>query len=275
MILILDTHVHIYPCYNLLSALSAAFINLNHLQSSIRKSLPLSTDEQILKVLCLTERSDCNFYDSLYQGKINLSQLGYRVRQSEEALGIYIDTAEGDTLLLISGKQITTSERLEILGLFLGSKIEDGVSIFEALRQIRELGGQAVVNWSPGKWFFSRGRVIKELILQNSENDFLLGDIGLRPKIWCEPFLMQTGRKKGFRLIAGSDPLPFPGEEKYIGSYATALQANIDARRPVSSIQQALHKASFLSPPLGSRSSLTNTLSRLQKNQLARPDRHK
>jgi hypothetical protein len=50
-----------------------------------------------------------------------------------------------------------------------------------------------------------------------------LADTTLRPLGWPEPALFQRARREGFRILAGSDPLPFAGEESRIGRYATVV----------------------------------------------------
>jgi hypothetical protein len=39
---------------------------------------------------------------------------------------------------------------------------------------------------------------------------------------------MRKAKQKGFKVIAGSDPLPIPGEEQLAGSYAIVADVDFD-----------------------------------------------
>jgi hypothetical protein len=96
------------------------------------------------------------------------------------------------------------------------------------------------VAWSPGKWTGARGRLVEALVEETPPGGLLLADTALRPRGWPEPRLMRRARAKGFGVLAGSDPLPFPGEERRIGCYATCWEGSFDPERPAASVRAAL-----------------------------------
>ena len=80
-----------------------------------------------------------------------------------------------------------------------------------------------MLNRSIGKWMFGRGERISAIIDESSPDAVLLGDIAGRPNGWSTPRLMRKGASQGFRTVAGSDPLPFAGEERQIAKYVTRI----------------------------------------------------
>jgi len=86
--------------------------------------------------------------------------------------------------------------------------------------------GLTVAAWAPGKWFGARGKVVSGLLRRFGPGGIALGDTTLRPQGWATPFIMRAARRRGFRVLAGSDPLPFGGEECRPGSYHTVVEAD-------------------------------------------------
>ena len=212
MLLIADTHVHFYPCYDLARAASLALSNLKKRAAELK--LPQGP---AVFGLCLAERRDCHFFAQLSQRAGG--QLGeFRITAAEEPGVLNLHTAGGETLVIISGRQIITRERLEVLALGEDLAIEDGLPIGQVLALVRKSTAVVVLPWSPGKWMFSRGRLIAELI---KTPGFALGDTLLRGRLM--PRLMSLGQNLERKIIAGSDPLPFRGEEQRLGEYATAV----------------------------------------------------
>jgi hypothetical protein len=78
---------------------------------------------------------------------------------------------------------------------------------------------------------------------------------------------MRAARKRGFSVIAGSDPLPVPGEEKYAGTFATVFEGDFDAAKPVSAMRALLKVRGIIA---GRRCGPLEVLQRLRKNSKAR-----
>jgi hypothetical protein len=70
-------------------------------------------------------------------------------------------------------------------------------------------------------------------------------------------------------VIAGTDPLPFPGEERLLGSYASVFEGTIDPERPVESARRLLRTASAGAATAGRRSSWPNAARRWLRNARA------
>lgn len=236
--IIFDGHVHIYPHYDWVAALRALFRNLG---------------TEGLRLGLLTETATCHFYQQAIDtpGVFDRDGLTLTAGPGPKALTVM----EGGTPLgvLIAGRQIITAERLEVLAVGADAAIPDGQPIRLAIDSIRAHGGVPIVTWSPGKWFFGRGRQVADLLTSLSAGSFLLGDSALRPTCWPEPRLMQQGRQRGFKIIAGSDPLPLAREESRLGTYGVTAMAPFDALAPADSVYRLLTYGNTIFTPVGRR----------------------
>ncbi len=251
--LLADTHVHLYRCYDLEDAFDSAFRKL----AALRRRHKLAPDDPA--ALFLTERADHHVFRDLKSGE----------RFSVEPIGenlLEVRHSELGSLYLAPGRQIITAERLEILALTVDMEYPDGKPIREVIAAVREAGGVPVLPWSPGKWFSNRGKIVREIIQSSEKGTLLLGDTTLRPLLWGEPRLMREGRERGLTVVAGSDPLPFAGEERYIGSYGSLLDGPFDRSRPLSSLRDLLRRPAAVTT-CGRRLSPFVVFLRLQKNR--------
>ncbi|MBN2369427.1 MAG: hypothetical protein JXO72_02970 [Vicinamibacteria bacterium] len=228
MIVVIDTHVHLYQCFDPLSALSNGARNLRaHVQS----------DEPFASVLILTEPHGMRCFARLRAGEIILEDCAIERLDDENAVRV---SGLFTPLILVAGRQIATLEGLEALALATNETTNDGLPLDHTLRQISAAGAVPVLNWSPGKWSFGRANHVRDAINRLPVGSFLVGDSSLRPRAWPEPQLMSLAQKRGFRLIAGSDPLPFAGEERWIGSYGIVARGEFDPTHPASSLRRLL-----------------------------------
>lgn len=228
MIAVVDTHVHLYPCFDSVSALSHAARNLRaHVES----------DESCVCVLVLTEPCGLDCFARLRSGEIALD--GCFIERFDDARAIRVRGLVAP-LILISGRQIATGDDLEVLALATDEVTDDGLPLDQTLRRISASGALPVLPWSPGKWTFRRAGLVLDAISRFPVDSLLVGDSSLRPRNWPEPRLMSLARDRGFRVIAGTDPLPFAGEERWIGSYALVARGDFDPAYPVSGLRHLL-----------------------------------
>lgn len=254
--LVADGHVHLYPFYDLPRALASLEGNLR------RHGIP-GTPAGFL-----AERSDCHLFEDLREGRLRLT--GVPLRPTGDEGSLVLAGEGGPRLFLFAGRQIVTAERLEVLALTVDLPLEDGLPAAKVVERTLDAGGVPVLAWAPGKWLFARGAVVSELLLRFSPGELLLGDTTLRPSLWGVPRLMRDGRRRGFGVFAGSDPLPFPGEERMLGRYATVLEGQIDSGSPVDGVRRALASSGGLGVHVGSRGGVVATLRRLWGNAMAK-----
>ena len=241
MLILADTHVHFYRVHELERWTSAAVAQLDG-------------PAPHAKVLCLTERHDCRaFAENWLQGE----------RVGDHALRIAKDGREA---FVIAGRQIVTRERLEVLSLTSDAAIADGQPVDDVLKQVRDAGGLPVLAWAPGKWFFARGKIIARLLEEQEPGSLLVGDSSLRPTLWPDPDLMTYAHGRGFNVIAGSDPLPFKGDEKWVGAYGVCADAPFDVGDPAGSMRAVLGNPQSKFLRIGRRSTVLEVAARLRGN---------
>ena len=249
---IADTHVHLYPCYDM----AVAF-------NSLRRNLS-ALDSKAVQFAFLAERHDCHIFAD-FQSQV-VPTLPSRIEIDYLKGCIQIKEQGYNDLYLFPGRQIITQERIEILSLTIDQQIDDGLPASEVLTTILKNGGIPVINWAPGKWFFKRKQVVRSLLDTCKPGSLFIGDTTLRPKCWPTPLLMQRAKQQGCGVICGSDPLPFPGEEKVLGSYAIGGRYDFNPENPLKSVQFLLQKFKKQGIILGNRGGLFSTLIRLVKN---------
>ncbi len=250
MKLIVDTHVHIYPFYEIHKALDAVLKNFNALSSDA------------VKVACLTERYDCHVYDDLATNSKNLVGDAFDIAVSNTGHSLKIkSTSTGQDFCLLPGQQIITSENLEILSLNCPQRVEEGLPARQTIENVIKNNGVPVVAWGLGKWIGKRGGVVKDLLNTFTPEQLAVGDTTMRPYGWFMPLIMRQAKAKGFKIIFGSDPLPFPGEECRPGSYATEISSSASDKRPREVIANMLTQ-NVIMQSVGHRCSLIDVAQR-------------
>ncbi len=152
--IIADTHLHIYPNYNLADAIRGCVLKLSALA-------PDAT-----YVGFLAERSDCHVYRDLASRKRDAFSEGVSVKSVGACLELQCFNTP--TLCVCPGRQIVTEERLELLCLCVDAEIPDGLPAETVVNRINEVGGIPVLTWAVGKWLFRRAAVVRLLLEQFS-----------------------------------------------------------------------------------------------------------
>ena len=196
----------------------------------------------MIPIWLLVERSDANFFDQISQSPENYENGGLKYKKGKDDLTIVIEQNGQPILYIFAGRQLVTKEELEVLSLISNLNIPDRQkSIDEVIQAVIDSGGIPTLNWAPGKWFFNRGKIIARQIQEKSTNDLFIGETTLRNTLWPEPKLVKQARKKGFPIIAGSDPLPFKGEENSIGSFGFLIEGEFDSEKPAQSLRDLMN----------------------------------
>jgi hypothetical protein len=221
----------------------------------------------------LTERHDCFFFRQMKNASL-ISKTGmWTVESLADENVVVVTNKQGEKIHVFAGRQIATQERLEILALTSDVEIADGMGIRAVIDKVISSGGVPVLPWAPGKWLGERGRIVREVIRAYSPDCLLLGDTSLRPAGWDDPGLMEEAMDLGFKVIAGSDPLPFPGEEERIGQYAISVCSQFDAKKPLAEMRRILTDPDIRLQTVGQRCSLLSVVARLIKNYQAKTSR--
>lgn len=254
--LVADTHVHVYPAYQAAAALTAAYDQLNKL---------CHRPTTFHAGLFLTERNDCQFFSDLQSNQRVPS--GFRVETTgePEVLALWHEQ-RNIRLLIFAGSQIVTSEGIELLCLVSTRTVASGLPAGQTLDLIRKDGGIPVVSWAPGKWWFNRGRVIQTIITSHKNHPLLFGDTIMRANGYPAPGLMKQARRAGIPVVAGTDPLPFRGDEFVMGTYGITSHA-FNPDQPATSARSLLSNGEFI--VTGRRNNFATAARRWLKNRAA------
>lgn len=207
--MLIDTHLHFYEFYSAHLFLRSLASNLESLSS-----------EPAVNAGIVLDRSG-------YRGFELLSERAASVEGADVSVenGFISYRSDAGSVDIYRGVQVACSEGFEVLGLFCNSFIDDGVTAVSAIANIRAAGGIPVVAWAPGKWLLSRRRRVEIVLRECSAFEICIGDTALRPDVWSEPDLMRAFREVGGVVLCGSDPLPYPGQERVAGTYASVLES--------------------------------------------------
>jgi hypothetical protein len=251
---IFDAHVHLYPCYDLPRALDGLLSRLNQWASS-------GTPNPRYMAL-IAERAGTPTLKELIDGPWAKSG-GNWTATAETGEAVWTCRhASGDSLSLIVGRQFATREKMEVLAIGAHFDNLDGLPIRQIIETLCAAGQVPILPWSPGKWLFGRGQIVRELIEEMGPG-LALCDTAIRPRGIPSPSIFRRARQLNCRILAGSDPLPLPGEEKGLGSYAVGLPDADPARDPLTILREVLRNPAEPVNLLGSRNSAFQSLARL------------
>jgi len=266
--LAIDSHVHLYPMYDLNRAVVSGVKNLTDASKKYHS--------HVVPVWLLVERSDANFFEQLSMSPAAFETNGLRFKPADDGLTTVVEQGGTAILYIFAGRQLVTREGLEVLSLLSDLNIPDRQqSIDELIDAIKQSGGIPTLNWAPGKWFFNRGKVIAHQIEKRSEEELFIGDTTMRNTLWLEPKLMKRARKKGFSVIAGSDPLPFGGEELRIGSFGFLIEGEFDVDQPAQSLRDLLNRSRKKIKLIGRRNDVFTFVRRQHKIMMEKRTRSK
>lgn len=251
--LFVDTHVHFYPCYDLAGFLTRAFANFD------RQRNGEESGERLYGV-CLTERvSEKYFANWSERAPFEIGR--NRIEPVPGALRVSLE-GNRSLLYIIPSRQYTSVEGIELLALGSQESAPGTGSIRSLIEDVLERGGIPVLPWAPGKWMFRRGKILDAMRTQTMIERVFLGETRMQQALFFDT-RFAAFRQEGFRVLAGSDPLPIRGESRFVGTYVTCLEHEIDAANIVASIKKALQSSGETSTIRGTRDSLAESLKRL------------
>jgi hypothetical protein len=254
---VVDAHVHLHTCYRADELLENAARNL-----SAARGRTSSAPQALYLLMAECQGDDC-FGElralALRDAPDRRSALGLRnwaVAPTAEESSVVV-TEGARRLFIVGGRQVSCREGLEVLVLGTTSKFQDGRSIRELLRETDALGVPRVIPWGPGKWLFSRGRLLKQLLEEFSKPTLFLGDEGGRPGFWGYPTHFAFAARLGVRDLPGTDPLPFSHDVSKVGRMGFSVPVELDPARPAASLMRSLtdptvsfDRFATLEPPL-------------------------
>jgi hypothetical protein len=265
-LILADAHTHIYDCFDLTRFLDSALFNFRTIANQKKYNAPY------VGVLFLTETSNDYYFQHFSTGKsvINGGSRGeasvpvinapshffkkiqdnyhrnsqiisnWSFQNTSEESSLYAVNAEQQGLFLIAGRQIVTSENLEVLALAINDDFKDGQPLERIIPEVIERGGIPVIPWGFGKWIGARGQILTTLLKRQTFPTLFLGDNGGRPTFWGTVPHFKQAAQLGLKILPGSDPLPFASEDWRPGSFGFSLWGHLDPKEPSKSMKQLL-----------------------------------
>jgi len=254
MSFIADTHAHLYPAYPLGQALVRA-------EQTLARLAQRAGAGEAARVILLVESHPHRAFEALSTGRLGSERADVTVEPGAESGALRVRVPGGD-LHVLAGRQLVAAERVEVLALTVDADIPDGLPLAQLVTRVLDAGGIPVLAWALGKWLFARGRAVEALLRAFGPEQLLVGDSAMRPVGWGEPLPMRAARRRGYAILAGSDPLPFAGDERHLGSYASLFSGPFDPDKPVTSVRRALRDGATPPRTVGGRGSLPTVASR-------------
>ena len=250
---LVDAHVHFYESFHLPSFLNAAVSNLQQIGNHLAM-------ERVCGCLLLTQISPGDPLELLNRQCDRLAA-PWELLPSDESDSIVFAYRGHPVLAVVSGRQLVCAERIEVLALACRGHLSSGLPLADTVQAISAAGGIPVLPWAFGKWWFGRGRKLKEFLqTEGIACDLFLGDNGCRPSRLGRPKMLSWYERHGVRVLGGSDPLPLPTHQRRVASYVSALPGLMDWRQPAQWFRKQVTALRTSPPALGHCRSLTGFL---------------
>ncbi len=222
---LIDGHVHLHENFRLDRVLESAVRNAARLTPGAD-----AENEKRIVVLLLAQIPASDPLEDLKQRAALCSTWTHVV---PDDTSMVFTKPDGSTVVVVAGRQLVSAEKLEVLGLCSRSEIPNGLPLGDAVTAVRDAGAVAVLPWGFGKWWFSRGQLLRQFLATEKVDDasVLLGENGCH---WASTgeAAAKLGRQYGVPVLAGSDPLPIPVHEQRAGSFGSLIRAAIDLDMP-------------------------------------------
>lgn len=220
---LVDGHVHFHDGFSLSTFLAATVSNVARCQSTADQHANVA-------VLLLAQIPETDPLHGIRESVQSVTNEWTVVEP--DPTSIVFRHENKPTIILIAGRQIVTSERLELLSLCSSAAMENNQPMDDSIAASVAAGGVPVVPWGFGKWTSDRGRIVRHLIERKSAaTPFLLGDNGCRLRL-TRPQLLTHGEELGIPVLSGSDPLPLSRHVTRPMSFGNRFSSCVDFDAP-------------------------------------------
>ena len=241
---LIDGHVHFHPSFDRDRFLDSAAANFRQAAGS------LGANTEYRGCLLLAESAGMHYFRS-FRDAASRTAGSWTFHRTAEAGSVLAQRAADTRLLLVAGRQIITTERLEVLALCCNGEVDDGLPLLEVVHAANSLDAIVVLPWAFGKWWFRRGNIIDRFVRSAQATGIFLGDNGGRIRFGPRPRPFRVAESRGIRILPGSDPLPFDSDMRRIGSYGFAIDGKIETARPAAGLKHLLRNPATHPLPYG------------------------
>lgn len=238
--ILLDSHVHIYPCYPMGLFWKKALANFK----SAAARFPNET--RFTGCLLLAESVRFNSYAAFREYALGKGPApegfprDWKVFPLADRQTLYLSPPGETGIYLMAGRQIVSQEGLEVLALCTDVRADDGLPVKALIDRLSASDILTVLPWSPGKWLGARGKYLREIIREKADSGLFLGDIRQRPVCWPRPAEFELASRANVKILCGTDPLPLGFQAGDAGSFGNVVFARLDGKNP------ALHLKALL-----------------------------
>lgn len=231
-VFLVDSHVHCYPGVPFAAFFDNAARNFSA-GAARRGCRPAAA------WLLLTETAA----DDAFAALAGLAAVGdWELRPTAERISV---VARGPLanfpIVIVAGRQIVTSEGLEVLAIGTTETFADGMDLEASIAAVQLAGALVILPWGFGKWWGQRGRILADRLAVTPPGTLFLGDNGGRPALSLQPSAFATAARRNIPVLPGSDPLPLTAEAATsAGRYGFILEAVVDAGRPAEGLKELL-----------------------------------
>ncbi len=243
-----DTHAHLHDAFPLGASLRRA---VEHARRAGGRSC----------VLCLASTPNEDAFDRLAAGG-HADGLRFRRSPTEPTVLVADGSTDADPidpplpLVLVDGRQLVTSERIEVLALVpeaeaVGS-LRSGLPLGDTLAAVAASGAVPVLPHGVGKWLGRRGRAVSRT-LDLARGCRSPGDAGAaalarlcvadnagRFTLGPRPSILDQAAALGVPVLAGSDPLPLLGSGSRLGGMGVVIERAIELDRVAATLRKTL-----------------------------------
>jgi hypothetical protein len=202
-----DAHVHFYRRKCVGPTLDAA---LGNFQTVTRCS------HGLIGALLLTQASGERVFEEIEA----LESLdGWTIEPAARDLDALIAEKKGAELAIVCGRQIRAEAGLEVLALGTRHNFPDDQPLAVTIHAVHEAGALAVLPWGFGKWLGRRGELVRATLTSVGQEQLFIGDNGGRLAVAAAPTIIRRFEPLGFRVLPGTDPFPFGGDFRRVGTF--------------------------------------------------------
>jgi len=229
--LYIDGHIHFYDNFSPEMFFKFAKDNFSKYNKN---------NEKNKNILLFSEGKQNDFFSSFKNNKDIYNNIGYSFVGTDEDNSLLVKKDNVELFYIIQGRQIVTKENIEILSIGTTDIIEDGKPAINVIDELMKQKKPAVLTWGFGKWLFKREKIVYNLIKDKQSPYLFIGDNSARPVFWGTPKLYKYAKKKDYKIINGSDPLPLSSEENKPASFGFYITGEFDKNKPAESLIKLL-----------------------------------
>ena len=244
---LIDGHVHYYPNFDRDRFFDSALANFR------RAAGALGATSEYAGWLLFAESAGMHYFRRFRDAAGHATGDVWTFHRTGEAESLVAQRDADARLLLIAGRQIITTEGLEVLALCCDAEVGDGQPLPSVVGAASRLDAIVVLPWAFGKWWFRRGDLIDQFVQSAQPTGIFLGDNGGRTRLVPRPRPFRLAESRGIGILPGSDPFPLRCDQKRIGEYGFAIDGPIERSRPAAALKHLLRNGDARPLPYGNR----------------------